>query len=87
MKKVLYFTAIWCGPCKKTRPIVEELISNNEADIQIIDADSELDLIKKYEIRSIPTFILLENDIEIDRAFGTKTKEDLQNFIKHETIN
>lgn len=87
MRKILYFTAIWCGPCKKTRPIVEELIANNEADIQIVDADKELNLINKYEIRSIPTFILLENDIEINRIFGAKTKEELQNFIKYEKIN
>lgn len=86
MKKVLYFTAIWCGPCKKTRPIIDEMIANNEANIEIVDADSQLDLVNKYEIRSIPTFILLKDDIEILRTFGAKTKNQLEQFINNEEI-
>jgi len=85
MKKLLYFTASWCGPCKKTRPVVEQMILEG-FNIEILDADIELDMIKKYEIRSIPTFILIENDLEIARSTGAKNKEDLQNFIKNEII-
>ena len=85
MNKVLYFTASWCGPCKRVRPIVEEMISGGY-NIQILDADTELELINKYNIRSVPTFILLNNDSEIDRVTGAKTKEELQNFINREII-
>jgi len=85
MNKVLYFTASWCGPCKKMRPIVEQMI-NDGSPIEILDADTELEFIKKYNIRSVPTFILLNNDVEINRITGAKTKEDLQKFIKNEII-
>ena len=84
-KKVLYFTASWCGPCKKTRPVVEQMILEG-FNIEILDADIELDMIKKYEIRSIPTFILIENNLEISRSTGAKNREDLQKFIKNEII-
>ena len=60
MKTIYYFTADWCAPCKKTRPIVEHLMrEQKEAGFQIIDADSEIELVKKFNIISIPTFILL----------------------------
>lgn len=85
-RKLLYFTAEWCGPCKKTRPIVEQMISDGFS-IDILDADAEIGMVNKYNIRSIPTFILLENKNEIDRMTGAKNREDLQKFISYEIID
>jgi thioredoxin 1 len=83
VKQVYYFTADWCGPCKKVRPIVEELSRDqSEVKFQIIDVDSEGELARKFEVRSIPTFILIENGQEVNRFTGAKTKKDLENFIK-----
>ena len=83
MKQVYYFTADWCGPCKKVRPIVEELSRDqSEVKFQIIDVDSEGELARKFEVRSIPTFILIENGQEVNRFTGAKTRKDLENFIK-----
>jgi thioredoxin 1 len=80
MKNIFYFTADWCGPCKKVRPIVEELITDGYL-FQVIDADSEIELVKTFEIKSIPTFILFNEGIEINRFSGAKTKKDLEKFI------
>jgi thioredoxin 1 len=83
VKQVYYFTADWCGPCKKVRPIVEELSRDqSEVKFQIIDVDSEGELARKFEVRSIPTFILIENGQEVNRFTGAKTRKDLENFIK-----
>ncbi len=83
MKQVYYFTADWCGPCKKVRPIVEELSRDqSEVKFQIIDVDSEGELARRFEVRSIPTFILIENGQEVNRFTGAKTRKDLENFIK-----
>jgi thioredoxin 1 len=82
MKTVYYFTADWCQPCKKTRPIVEEL--NREqttAGFQIIDVDDNTDLVKTFDIKSVPTFILFENGIEKNRIIGAQTRESLETFI------
>jgi thioredoxin 1 len=84
MKHVLYFTADWCQPCKKVRPIVEEL--NREiADVafQIIDVDMENDLVKTFQITSVPTFILFEDEEQIKRITGAQTKEKLNEFINY----
>ena len=84
MKTVFYFTADWCGPCKKVRPIVEEL-NRETADVtfQIIDVDMENDLVKTFQITSVPTFILFEDEEQINRITGAQTREKLNEFINY----
>lgn len=82
MRVVLYFTAEWCNPCKKVRPIVEELNRDlAENKFIIVDADSELELLEKFSIKSVPTFIVLEDGKEVKRATGVQTREQLQDLI------
>lgn len=83
MKTVFYFTAEWCQPCKKVKPIVEEMTKEG-FEFQMIDADYEQILVEKFKVKSIPTFILLEDGRELDRITGAKTKEELERFIKNE---
>ena len=82
MKTVYYFTADWCQPCKKTRPIVEELSrEQTTAMFQVIDVDDNSSLANTFMIQSIPTFILFENGIEKNRITGAQTRESLMDFI------
>lgn len=82
MKVVYYFTADWCQPCKKTKPIVEELNrEQSTAGFQIIDVDDNLELVKNFGIQSVPTFILFDDGIEKNRIIGGQTREQLVNFI------
>ena len=83
MKHIFYFTADWCNPCKKTRPIVEEL-NRESADVrfQIIDVDIEGELARKFEIRSVPTFVVVEDGKEIKRVTGAQTREQLEGLIQ-----
>jgi len=83
MKHVFYFTADWCGPCKKVRPIVQELIQEGYS-FKIIDVDIEKELVKKFEISSVPTFILFKNEKSVSRISGAQTKNQLESFINNE---
>jgi putative thioredoxin len=83
MKNVFYFTADWCSPCKKTRPVVEEL-KKEGFQFQMIDVDYEQLLAKQFQVKSIPTFILLEDGKELDRVTGAQTRTELENFINYE---
>jgi thioredoxin 1 len=79
---VYYFTADWCKPCERVRPIVKEL--NREQTValfQTIDADDNLDLVSRFSVRSVPTFIFFEEGIEKRRITGAQTKEQLEDFI------
>jgi thioredoxin 1 len=85
VKTILYFTADWCQPCKKVKPIVEEL--NREyvpGMFQIIDVDIEKEMAKSFELKSVPTFILFKDGNEIKRLVGAQTKQSLLEFIKNE---
>jgi thioredoxin 1 len=85
MKMILYFTAYWCNPCKQTKPIVEEL--NREqimAKFFIIDVDSDIEMAKDFEIRSVPTFVVMKDNLEIHRTTGAKTRQQLEELIRYE---
>jgi thioredoxin 1 len=85
MKSVLYFTADWCNPCKKVKPVVEEL--NREqiiAKFFIIDADIENEMVNDFGVKSVPTFVLIRDNKEVSRTTGAKTKEELLSFINEE---
>lgn len=81
MSHVLYFTAEWCNPCQRTRPIAEELKRDGVIDFVFVDADSEVELVEKFEIKSIPTYILLEDGREAKRMNGAKTKDQFLEFV------
>ncbi len=81
MKHMLYFTADWCNPCKKVRPIVEELKREEAISVIYVDVDDNIELCENYEIKSIPTFLILEDGIEVNRMTGAKTKEEFQKLI------
>lgn len=83
MKHVLYFTAEWCKPCEKVKPIVEQLNHDQiTARFFMIDADSETEMVEDFGVRSIPTFILIEDNKEVGRIHGAKTREELITFIE-----
>jgi thiol-disulfide isomerase/thioredoxin len=81
MSHVLYFTADWCNPCQRTRPVAEELKRDGLVDFIFVDADSEIELLEKFGIKSIPTYILLEDGREVKRMNGAKTRQEFLDFI------
>jgi thioredoxin 1 len=85
MKTILYFTADWCQPCKKVKPIVEELNRESFPGIfQVIDVDIEKEMAQTFEIRSVPTFILFDEGKEVNRIIGAQSRQALLEFIANE---
>lgn len=81
MKTIYYFTADWCNPCKKTKPIVEEINrEQNNVHFQMIDVDDNFDLVERFSVKSVPTFILFEEGLEKNRMVGSQTREELEKF-------
>ena len=76
MKSVKYFTATWCGPCKAFKPIMEQLKSEGY-NIQFVDIDSEGELARQYNIRSVPTTLVEENGEEVNRYIGVQTRDTI----------
>jgi len=85
MSHILYFTADWCNPCKKVKPIVEDLNRESvESKFQMVDVDSAMDLAKTFQIRSVPTFIVIQDGKEVKRVTGVQTREQLQGLMNYE---
>ena len=78
MKKILYFTASWCGPCKALGPIMDSL--QGQINFDKIDVDSNTDLSAQYGVRGVPSLILLENGEEVNRLVGVQSKESILKF-------
>lgn len=74
MKTVKYFTAVWCGPCKSFKPVMEEL-SREGYSIEFIDVDENQTMAQSMNVRSVPTTIIEENGIEVERLVGVQSKE------------
>tara|TARA_Y100000996_G_C22017028_1_gene435144 strand:+ start:173 stop:421 length:249 start_codon:yes stop_codon:yes gene_type:complete len=79
MKKLLYFSAAWCGPCKTLGPIVESL--SGQINYDKIDVDDNHEMSAQYGVRNIPTLILLDETGETKgRLVGLQTKDQILNF-------
>ena len=79
MKKLLYFSAEWCGPCKTLGPIVDSL--SGQINYDKIDVDTNHEMSAQYGVRNIPTLILLDETGETKgRLGGLQTKDQILNF-------
>ena len=74
MKQVLYFTAEWCGPCKMIKPMVQRLQS--QMSITFIDADQSPETCKTWNVRNVPTLLVIKNSMEVGRLVGTSITKD-----------
>ena len=73
MKKLLYFSAAWCGPCKALGPVVQQL-QNEGLNIQKVDVDHDQTLSAQYSVRNIPTLIKIDaNGNALGRLTGNQT--------------
>ena len=78
MLDILYFSAPWCGPCRSFKPVMESL--QNEMSITFIDVDSSPQTAQQYNVRSVPTTIVLDNGAEIGRVIGARTKDEIRSL-------
>ncbi len=82
--KLLKIGAVWCKECIVMRPTWEEI----EAEIpelvtEYYESDEHPDLLKKYDVKDVPTFIFLNKDNkEFLRLEGLKNKEELIKIVK-----
>jgi len=79
MKKVLKFSASWCGPCKMLSRNLEEV--NTLVPIEEIDIDNNQDLAIEYGVRGVPTMIMLDENIEVKRLVGMQSLKQLEDWL------
>ena len=82
MKRILRFTASWCQPCKALAKQLEEIDTN--LPIEVIDIDVNPELAMEYGIRSVPTLVMMDENVEVKRRTGIVAINLLQEWLKND---
>jgi len=88
MIKVYDFYADWCNPCKRLAPIFDDLKKENpNVVVEKINVDEEknIDLMEKYNIKSIPTVIILHGS-DVTTIVCLKDKGYYEDIIKKKEL-
>lgn len=70
---LFYFTASWCGPCQRIKPMIlklQEGLQTNRIKFYTVDIDTNDDLCEKCKVTSVPTFILFKDKKEVGQCKG-----------------
>lgn len=79
-QEVLEFSASWCAPCQRQKPVVESLIKSG-LKIRPLDFDSERTLASKLGVNRIPAFVALDASGKVvGRATGIQTAEQIKSL-------
>lgn len=78
------FWAVWCGPCKVMDPILEKLAAKYSGRVVFgkINVDEEMNLSSRYQVFSIPTFMVFKNGRPMDAVIGAVGEPALEQLIK-----
>jgi len=74
------FWANWCGPCKAMLPVIEELSTEYEGRVKVVkvNIDENMETAGKYNIMSIPTFMIFKSGEPVTTLVGVKSRGDMQ---------
>ncbi len=85
-EKLLFvdFWATWCGPCRVMDPIVEKLASKYSDRVVFgkVNVDEEMNISSRYEVFSIPTFMIFKGGEPMDAVIGAVGESSLEQFLK-----
>ena len=82
------FWATWCGPCKTLGPVLEKLAAeyNGAFELAKVDVDAEQELAAAFQIRSVPTVMLVKGGQLVDGFPGALPEGQLREFLQHHGI-
>jgi thioredoxin 2 len=78
------FWAPWCGPCKWVSPVIDEVGREHAGRLKVVrlDTDQAQAIAERYEIRGIPTLLIVQNGEEVDRLVGAVRKPQLEQWLE-----
>jgi thioredoxin 1 len=80
---IIYVSAPWCGPCKMMKPVFNKFVEDNPGRFtsEIVDADSNQELMQKYGVRNIPTFIFEKDGEVVEKMVGVISATKLEETV------
>jgi thioredoxin 2 len=76
---VLDLWAAWCGPCRILAPVIDELASDMAGRVRFakLNVDENPATAARFNVRSLPTLLVLKAGKEIDRLVGVQPKSEI----------
>lgn len=70
------FTAAWCAPCKVMEPILAALATEYRGRVRLaaLDVNQEPIVAERYNVRSMPTLVILRDGKEVGRVVGSRPR-------------
>ena len=78
------FWAVWCGPCRTMEPVVERLAAKYSDRMLFgkVNVDEEMNISSRYQVLSIPTFMVFKNGEPMDGVIGAVGEASLERLVK-----
>jgi len=82
MSKVLLdFYGSTCIPCKQLLPILDEFAKNNpDIEVRKLDVEDNMQIAHQYNVRSLPSVFMVQDDIVVSSFVGYRNLSDIQNL-------
>jgi thioredoxin 2 len=79
--------APWCGPCRMIAPVLEELATEMAGRVKIakLNVDENQVTASRFNVRSIPTLLVLKSGKEVDRLVGVLPKQEIMRRLERVT--
>lgn len=81
-KVLMQFGAAWCAPCKAAKPLAEEAARVSGVRYLNVDIEQKPDLANAFNVRGVPTFVALNDGVELGRLQGSANGSALRNLMK-----
>jgi thioredoxin 1 len=78
------FWAVWCGPCRIMDPVVEKLAAKYSDRMLFgkVNVDEEMNISSRYQVFSIPTFMVFKDGQPMDAVIGAVGETSLERLVK-----